>query len=137
MLILAILPGGDSTRLWPISRKSHPKFFMRLPDGQCLLQKTFARAIALEGVNEVLKIPNRVYYFKSRDGYKSSKPIKLMDVDWLAAFGWKAVCIACGWLEKAYARLSVRYLMSAPRRLKSQRNWAGCLRLRLYPEISC
>jgi mannose-1-phosphate guanylyltransferase len=59
--------------LWPVSRESHPKPFMRLPDGQSLLQKTFARAAALEGVGEVLTITNREHYFKSRDEYQSAR----------------------------------------------------------------
>ncbi len=70
MLIPIILSGGAGTRLWPISRESHPKPFMKLPDGQSLLQKTFARAASLEAVSEVLTITNREYYFKSRDEYQ-------------------------------------------------------------------
>ncbi|XRC84885.1 sugar phosphate nucleotidyltransferase [Acidithiobacillus ferrooxidans] len=38
-LIPVILSGGAGTRLWPLSRQSHPKPFLRLPDGERLLQK--------------------------------------------------------------------------------------------------
>jgi mannose-1-phosphate guanylyltransferase/mannose-6-phosphate isomerase len=73
MLIPIILSGGVGARLWPVSRESHPKPFMKLPDGQSLLQKTFARAAALDGVSEVLTITNRELYFKSRDEYQFAR----------------------------------------------------------------
>ncbi len=47
MIIPVILSGGAGTRLWPVSREDHPKPFMRLPDGQSLLQKTYLRAANL------------------------------------------------------------------------------------------
>lgn len=39
-LVPCIIAGGAGTRLWPVSREAMPKPFMRLPDGQSLLQKT-------------------------------------------------------------------------------------------------
>lgn len=72
MLIPVILSGGAGTRLWPVSREAHPKPFMRLADGQSLLQKTFLRAAGLPGVMEILTITNREYYFKSKDEYETA-----------------------------------------------------------------
>jgi mannose-1-phosphate guanylyltransferase / mannose-6-phosphate isomerase len=60
-----ILSGGSGTRLWPASRESHPKPFMRLADGETLIQKSYARAKALG--KEVLTVTNRDYFFMSRD----------------------------------------------------------------------
>ena len=40
MLIPVILAGGVGARLWPVSRESYPKPFIRLADGKSLLQKT-------------------------------------------------------------------------------------------------
>lgn len=74
MLIPIILSGGAGTRLWPISRESHPKPFMKLADGQSLLQKTYARALQLPGVETVLTITNREYYFKTKDEYAGFTP---------------------------------------------------------------
>ncbi|MEW5942690.1 MAG: mannose-1-phosphate guanylyltransferase/mannose-6-phosphate isomerase [Pseudomonadota bacterium] len=71
MLIPVILSGGAGTRLWPVSREAHPKPFMKLADGQSLLQKTFIRAAALEGVQDILTITNREYYFQTRDEYEA------------------------------------------------------------------
>ena len=68
-LIPVILSGGAGTRLWPLSRQSHPKPFLQLPDGETLLQKTVQRALALPGVARFITVTNREYYFQTRDVY--------------------------------------------------------------------
>ncbi|MEW5973251.1 MAG: mannose-1-phosphate guanylyltransferase/mannose-6-phosphate isomerase [Pseudomonadota bacterium] len=70
MIIPVILSGGVGSRLWPVSREAHPKPFMRLADGQSLLQKTLLRASALPAVAEVLTVTNRELYFKTADEYR-------------------------------------------------------------------
>jgi len=69
MLIPVILSGGAGTRLWPVSREAHPKPFMKLPDGEGLLQKTVNRTAQLSNVSEIMTITNRDYYFQTRDEY--------------------------------------------------------------------
>jgi mannose-1-phosphate guanylyltransferase / mannose-6-phosphate isomerase len=64
-----ILSGGAGTRLWPISREISPKAFIRLPDGESLLEKTAARANSLPGVAELITVTDRELYFRSRDLY--------------------------------------------------------------------
>ena len=68
-LIPIILSGGAGTRLWPLSRRSHPKPFLQLPDGETLLQKTVERALALPDVTRFITVTNREYYFQTRDVY--------------------------------------------------------------------
>lgn len=67
MLIPVILSGGTGTRLWPVSRVGHPKPFMKMADGQSLLQKTYQRAAAVADGGEILTVTNRDYYFMSKD----------------------------------------------------------------------
>lgn len=69
-LIPTILCGGAGSRLWPVSRELHPKPFIRLADGQSLLQKTFLRAIGLAEVQEVLTVTNRDLFFKTEDEFR-------------------------------------------------------------------
>jgi mannose-1-phosphate guanylyltransferase len=76
-LIPVIISGGAGTRLWPVSRESHPKPFIKLADGQSLLQKTFLRAAALPGVEEVYTVTNRDFFFKTEDDYATVNPGKL------------------------------------------------------------
>lgn len=74
ILLPVILSGGAGTRLWPVSREAHPKPFIRLPDGQSLLQKTFLRAASLPGVQRIVTVTNRDYYFQTKDEYQSLSP---------------------------------------------------------------
>lgn len=69
-----VLSGGAGTRLWPVSREGHPKPFMKLADGESLLQKSYRRAAAIDHVSEILTITNRDYYFKSKDEFQSVQP---------------------------------------------------------------
>jgi len=68
-LIPVIMAGGAGTRLWPVSRALFPKPFMRLPDGQSLLEKTMSRAAGLAGASGLLLVTNREYIFQSHDEY--------------------------------------------------------------------
>ncbi len=60
--IPVILSGGAGTRLWPVSRKSLPKPFMAMPDGETLLGKTLLRALRGVGADEpVITVTNHGY----------------------------------------------------------------------------
>ncbi len=73
LLIPVVLSGGAGTRLWPVSRDGHPKPFMKMADGESLLEKTYRRASSLIGHQEnnarasILTVTNTDYYFISRD----------------------------------------------------------------------
>lgn len=68
-MIVVIMSGGAGSRLWPVSRELHPKPFIRLPDGQSLLQKAFLRAAALTDVQQIMTVTNREHFFKTEDEY--------------------------------------------------------------------
>ena len=68
-LIPTILCGGAGSRLWPLSRETHPKPFIRLSDGQSLLQKAWLRGAVLSGAVEVMTVTNRELFFKAQDDY--------------------------------------------------------------------
>ena len=68
-IVPTILCGGAGSRLWPVSRELHPKPFIRMSDGQSLLQKTVLRGLALPYVDEILTITNRDLFFKVKDEF--------------------------------------------------------------------
>ncbi len=70
-LIPCIVSGGSGTRLWPVSRESMPKPFMRLADDQSLLQKTFLRIAGLPDVARLLTVTNRDLLFRTLDDYRA------------------------------------------------------------------
>ena len=64
-----VLCGGAGTRLWPVSRTSHPKPFIRMADGQTLLEKAYRRAAAIVGAQHILTVTNREHYQRAEDEY--------------------------------------------------------------------
>ncbi len=69
-MVAVILSGGAGTRLWPVSREQYPKPFLKLPDGQSLLQKAFLRAVRV-GAGQVLTVTGQEYYFSTANEYQA------------------------------------------------------------------
>lgn len=64
-----ILCGGVGARLWPLSREQHPKPFLRLADGQSLLQKSLLRCMQLPGAQTAYVVTNRDLRLKVEDDW--------------------------------------------------------------------
>lgn len=62
-MIGVILAGGSGTRLWPLSRKSYPKQFLKFGDNQTLLQKTIIRLLNSKKADPLITITNKEYQF--------------------------------------------------------------------------
>lgn len=86
-LIPTVLCGGAGSRLWPVSRELHPKPFIRMADGQSLLQKAFLRGAVLPGVAEVLTVTNRELVFKTKDEFQEVNTGKVPTAFILEPFG--------------------------------------------------
>jgi len=68
--VALILAGGAGTRLRPLSSDENPKQFLRIFDGQSLLQKTYAR---LRGVDAIYISTNEMYEAKCREQVPEAK----------------------------------------------------------------
>ena len=64
-MIPVILSGGSGTRLWPVSRESFPKPFLRLGGGPSLLQRVLSRCAPLAD-DGLIVVTNEAYGFKTR-----------------------------------------------------------------------
>ena len=65
MICPVILAGGSGTRLWPVSRKSYPKQFAGLIEGNSLFQRTVNR-VSGAGFSDPLVITGEAYRFIAR-----------------------------------------------------------------------
>ncbi len=73
MLIPVILAGGSGTRLWPLSRESHPKQFISLFDGQSLFQSTLARIADIPGCGTPIVMGSEQHRFLIAEQVRQSK----------------------------------------------------------------
>ncbi|MDQ6434983.1 mannose-1-phosphate guanylyltransferase/mannose-6-phosphate isomerase [Mesorhizobium sp. LHD-90] len=71
-IVPVIISGGAGSRLWPLSRESHPKPLIDVGDGQSLLQHAFRRALAMPDVVELVTVTNRDLLFVSEDEYRDT-----------------------------------------------------------------
>ncbi|MGZ5785138.1 MAG: mannose-1-phosphate guanylyltransferase, partial [Ramlibacter sp.] len=116
MLIPVILCGGAGSRLWPVSRQLYPKPFMRLEDGQSLLQKAFLRGALLPGVEEVMTVSNRELFFATEDEYRKIAPPGVRLSFLLEPFGRNtaaAVAAAALQVQRAHGDAAVLLVLPA------------------------
>src|SRR5688500_13040938 len=62
-LIPVLLSGGSGTRLWPLSRETHPKQFQPLVGEHSLLQATWLRLAGLPDAGAPIVVANEEHRF--------------------------------------------------------------------------
>jgi mannose-1-phosphate guanylyltransferase len=108
ILIPVILSGGTGSRLWPLSREGHPKPFIKLFDGETLLEKTYRRISLLPKVPKIngkpfaLTITNRQYYFISKDELDKTNVTSVFLLEPEARNTAPAISMAALWIKKYY-----------------------------------
>lgn len=66
-IVPVILLGGSGTRLWPVSRKNHPKQFLNLTGDQTLLQATLSRLDGIEDLDSSIVLCNEEHRFTTAE----------------------------------------------------------------------
>lgn len=130
VLIPTILCGGAGSRLWPVSRELHPKPFIRLADGQSLLQKAFLRGASLPGTQEILTVTNRELFFKTEDEFREVNKAKLATSFILEPFGRNtaaAVAAAALQVEQSYGEEAVLLILAADHLIADQQAFASAV----------
>ncbi len=123
LLIPTILCGGAGSRLWPVSRELHPKPFIRLDDGQSLLQKAFLRGACLPGVEEVLTVTNRELFFKTEDEFREVNADAVTTSFILEPFGRNtapAIAAAASRVAEKYGKDAIMLVLAADHLIADQ-----------------
>lgn len=116
MLLPVIISGGSGERLWPVSSTSFPKPFIRMQDGQSLIQKAFLRAVSQSDVTEVLTVTNRDHYFKTRSEYNAVNENKIATSFILEPVGRNtapAIAMAASYARTIYGDDTILLVLSA------------------------
>ncbi len=79
MLIPVVLSGGSGTRLWPMSRQTEPKQFLKLIGEYSLLQHTILRNQHIKDATSPLLVSNQDHYFLLSDQLREIK-VKPLEV---------------------------------------------------------
>lgn len=122
-LIPTILCGGAGSRLWPVSRELHPKPFIRLGDGQSLLQKAFLRGALLPDVEEILTVTNRELFFKTEDEFREVNTAGVATSFILEPFGRNtgpAIAAAALQITKTHGNDAVMLILAADHLIADQ-----------------
>jgi len=130
-LIPVILSGGAGTRLWPVSRRAHPKPFMELIDGETLAEKTLRRAKAVAPDAPVITVTSRDYYFYTRDLYAgisdgSSKEHFLLEP--MGRNTAPAIALAAMWVRDNIHEDASLLVMPADHLVADQPNFEACVK---------
>lgn len=123
VIIPTILCGGVGSRLWPISREMYPKPFIKLADGQSLLQKTFIRGATLPHVQEILTVTNRDLFFVIQDNYKAINQASLFTSFILEPFVKNtaaAIVSAALYVRKKYDEKAIMLVLPADHLIEHQ-----------------
>jgi mannose-1-phosphate guanylyltransferase / mannose-6-phosphate isomerase len=129
-LVPTILCGGAGSRLWPVSRETHPKPFIRLADGESLLQKAFLRGATLDNVVEVMTVTNRELFFKTEDEYREVNKSKRATSFVLEPFGRNtapAIAAAVLQVQKMHGDDAIMLVLAADHLIANQYAFAAAV----------
>jgi len=115
-MISVIISGGSGSRLWPVSRQSDPKPFLKLSDGNSLLQNAFKRASKLPDINAVLTVTNEKLHFRMQDEYQQINDDHIQCDFVLEPFGRNtapAITAACLFAKQNYSLDEILLILPA------------------------
>lgn len=69
-IVPLIISGGIGSRLWPASRKLHPKPFIHLKNGKSFIKQTYERVLSLNGIDRIYTITNDDLFYSTKKEFE-------------------------------------------------------------------
>jgi mannose-1-phosphate guanylyltransferase / mannose-6-phosphate isomerase len=128
VIIPVIMCGGAGSRLWPLSRESHPKPFIRMSDGRSMLQHAADRAAAIDGASGLIVVTNTALLFTVRDHLDDSTAAGLPRINILEPQGrdtTAAIAAAALEVERAHGADAILLVLPADHMIDGLEAFAG------------
>jgi mannose-1-phosphate guanylyltransferase / mannose-6-phosphate isomerase len=130
MILPVILSGGIGSRLWPLSRENHPKPFIKLSDGQSLIQKAYLRAVNLDKCQEIVTVTNRDLFFYTKDEFEEVSSQKIQYtflLEPLSRNSAAAIALAAHYANLQYGSDCTLLIMPADHIIDNYVNFEKCV----------
>jgi mannose-1-phosphate guanylyltransferase len=130
LLIPVVISGGVGSRLWPLSREGQPKPFIKLTDGETLLEKTYRRIAYLPNVPKVngksivISVTNKEYYFLNKDELDKVNLFGIFLLEPEARGTAAAITMAAHWIKKKYGINASMLVLPADHIIQSDTQFA-------------
>ena len=123
-ILPVILAGGSGTRLWPLSRETFPKQFIKLIGNRSLFQETLLRAQGSAQTEDLLVVTNEDHYFLCQDQINelSLSNVKII----LEPFGRNtapAAAIAAEYALKEYGKETLLLILPSDHLIKDKKTF--------------
>lgn len=115
-ILPVILSGGVGSRLWPLSREARPKPFIKLDNGESLIQRTYRRVAPLADYGEIVTVTNRNLFFYTKDEFEEIDESAIFNTFLLEPVGRNstaAIAIAANYAIERHGREALLFVSPA------------------------
>jgi mannose-1-phosphate guanylyltransferase len=127
-IIPVIMAGGKGTRLWPLSRSSAPKQFIRLVDETSLFQQTLARVADRHLYEAPVVITNQDFRFNvAEQAREAGVELSAILLEPVARNTAAAIAAAAFYLRGRFGNGSVLQLLASDHRIDASRDWTDAI----------
>ena len=129
-IIPVIMAGGKGTRLWPLSRSSAPKQFIRLTGEKTLFQETLERVADTSVYEAPVVITNQDFRFMvAEQAREAGVGLSAILLEPVARNTAAAIAAAAFHLERKFGEDAILLLLASDHKIDPGKDWAAAIAL--------